>query len=177
MDFNEFMECITANLNSEKEINKLLVDRYPFLLPTNRWTGKVADDYDFSYTELDAMEDGWRAAFGLHMCEEIKEELDKIENEQSRSSYRIMQIKEKYGSLRWYTNWTTDGLEKVIAKYEAESCRTCCKCGAPATKISLGWISPWCDECAERVKQCDALMPIEEYFKEEEEEEEDAEVE
>ena len=157
-------------------LNKSLCEKYPFLLPRNRFSGEVVEDYDYSYTELDAMPDGWRKVFGEQMCEEIQNELNKLSGE-DKLKYRIMQIKEKYGSLRWYTNWTTDGLEKVIAKYEAESCRTCCKCGALATKISLGWISPWCDECAERVKQCDALMPIEEYFKEEEEEEGDAEVE
>ena len=47
------------------EKNKALVDDFPFLLPRNRWTGKVPDDYDYSYTELDAMPEGWRTAFGL----------------------------------------------------------------------------------------------------------------
>lgn len=47
-----------------KEYNKQLVEKYPFLLPRNRWTGKVQEDYDYSYTELDGMPDGWRKAFG-----------------------------------------------------------------------------------------------------------------
>ena len=41
------------------EKNKALVDDFPFLLPRNRWTGKVPDDYDYSYTELDAMHVAW----------------------------------------------------------------------------------------------------------------------
>ena len=48
----------------EKEYNKQLCEKYPFLLPRNRWTGLVHPDYDYSYTELDAMPTGWRKAFG-----------------------------------------------------------------------------------------------------------------
>lgn len=46
--------------------NKKLCKRYPFLIPRNRWTDKLmwdkTDKYfmPYSYTELDAMPDGWR---------------------------------------------------------------------------------------------------------------------
>lgn len=157
---------------SEIEKNKELCKKYPFLIPRNRWTGEVAEDYDYSYTELDAMPDGWRKVFGEQMCEEIQNELNKL-SEEDRLKYCILQIKEKYGYLRWYSNWYTDEIGKIIHKYEELSERTCIKCGAPATKISLGWISPWCDECAKKVGKCDNLMNIEDYFNEGEEDEED----
>lgn len=127
------------------EYNKQLIEKYPFLLPHNRWTGKVHPDYDYSYTELDAMPDGWRTAFGEQMCEEIEEELEKhnLQNE-----YRISQIKEKYGTLRWYDFGATEKiLREIIPKYEKLSERTCIKCGKPATRVTLGWISPYCDDC------------------------------
>lgn len=38
--------------------NKELVEEFPFLLPRNRFTGEVPKDYDYSYTELDAMPEG-----------------------------------------------------------------------------------------------------------------------
>lgn len=157
----------------EIQRNKELCEKYFFLVPTNRWTGKVVDDYDYSYTELDAMPEGWRIAFGEKICEEILQELNKIEDEQVRFSYRIIQIKEKYGYLRWYCNWDTDEISKIIRKYEKFSERTCVKCGAPATKISLGWISPWCDECAKEVIKCDNLINIEDYFNEEDKDDEE----
>ena len=39
---------------SEKVINKnkTLVEKFPFLLPRNRWTDEAIDDYDCSYTDL-----------------------------------------------------------------------------------------------------------------------------
>ena len=58
-----------------KKINKALCERYPFLIPWNRFTGKFIKSYDYSFTELDSMEDGWRNAFGLKMCEEIRDAL------------------------------------------------------------------------------------------------------
>ena len=145
------------------ENNKELIEKFPFLLPHNRWTNKVSNDYDYSYTELDAMPHGWRKAFGLQMCEEILSVLK--EDDDLLEKYRILQIKEKWGSLRWYDNFTTDGLSKVIDKYKELSMRTCIDCGEPATKISMGWISPYCDSCANKLEEYDEhFMPIEEYY-------------
>ena len=55
--------------------NRELIERYPFLMPRNCWTGKIPEEFNYSYTELDAMPDGWRKAFGERMCEEIREAL------------------------------------------------------------------------------------------------------
>lgn len=97
------------------------------------------------HTELDDMPEGWRKAFGLQMCEEIKQELLKTKGH--IYDYRIDQIKEKYGGLRWYDHNTTKAIQDIISKYEAISFRTCISCGKPATKMSKGWISPYCDDC------------------------------
>lgn len=99
-----------------------------------------------SYTELDDMPDGWRKAFGIQMCKELKKALKQYNY---LYKYRITQIKEKYGSLRWYSNGSPNGCEyPIINKYEALSKRTCIVCGKPAKYISTGWISPYCEEHA-----------------------------
>lgn len=145
------------------QMNAALVERYPFLMPRNRWTGKIPEDYDYRYTELDAMPDGWRVAFGKQMCEEIRNELIQAD---CLGEYRITQIKEKFGSLRWYDFGATEGIRRdIIPKYEQISQRTCIKCGKPATKISLGWISPWCDDCADQIKNNECFEDIETYFR------------
>lgn len=142
--------------------NKTLCKLYPFLIPRNRWTGKVPEDYDYSYTELDAMPAGWREAFGIELCEEIKICLSKMKPDVAEK-YMITQIKEKYGQLCWYTNFTTEDLEKVMRKYEDLSKRICIVCGKPAEFITLGWISPYCGDCIKNEKE--KYKPIEEYFK------------
>ena len=34
-------------MQSNKESNQKLIERFPFLIPRNRWTGKVPEDYDY----------------------------------------------------------------------------------------------------------------------------------
>lgn len=106
---------------------------------------KVLDRILFipTYTELDAMDSGWRKAFGIQMCEEIKAQLKK---EHNLYKYRITQIKEKFGVLCWYDEHSSREVQDIISKYEDLSWNTCIVCGKPSTKISSGWICPYCDE-------------------------------
>lgn len=100
-----------------------------------------------TYTELDDMPDGWRKAFGIQMCKEISRELIYAYGIRGLFRYRIMQIKEKFGTLRWYDGNSADGVFRVIDKYEDKSYHTCISCGKPAVWLSTGWISPYCNEC------------------------------
>ena len=127
------------------EHNKKLIERYPFLAPRNVWTGLMVSDYDFSFTELDCMPSGWRKKFGIELCEELRNELIKHD---FLDSYQITQIKEKYGTLRWYDAGNTEEGHKIIRKYEDLSWDICIDCGEPATKETIGWIMPVCDKCA-----------------------------
>jgi hypothetical protein len=128
--------------------NKKLCKRYPFLI-IHDWEDEPLG-YEFTY--LDDMPEGWKRAFGIDMCEDIKRVLVKANY---LYDYRIVQLKEKYGSMRLYSNGVPSSiyreLEDIIDKYEKLSYHTCICCGRPATKISLGWISPFCDECAEKL--------------------------
>lgn len=112
------------------EQNKKLVEAFPFLLPRNRWTDEVIEDYDYTWTELDAMPEGWRKLFSEHMCAEIAAILKK-------ANY----------------------LDKQC--YEILSERTCIVCGAPATRVTTGWISPYCDNCVSKDKNS---VPIKEWL-------------
>ena len=130
--------------------NKELIERYPFVafkeydFDTDSY--HIAADEDYTSTWLDCMPRGWKKAFGEDLCRELKEALDEF---QFTDKYVISQVKEKYGGLRWYDNGIPKGCRAwdVIGKYERISERTCCNCGKPATKISRGWICPWCDDC------------------------------
>ena len=107
---------------SRREVNRELCRRFPFLIPHNRWTDNIIEDWDFEYTELDSMPDGWRIAFGEQMCEELEQELEKIGKQ---DKWRIMQLKEKYGFLHLYANWYTENINKIISKYEDISKKIC----------------------------------------------------
>ena len=126
------------DLEAIKEFNKELLKKYPWLTPTNDWSGKkITDctgddgeegfwpgnpdkhpDYDYEYTWLDDMSEGWRIAFGDQMVEEIHQELLKYNY---IDKYQIVQIKEKFGGLRWYDNGTPIGT--LSKNYEEISMR------------------------------------------------------
>lgn len=151
---NKSPYCIVdENWKSNEEINRFIV------IVHAKWLRNIIKILDWihdyllqwlhcipTYTELDAMEPGWRKTFGIQMCKEIKKELKKYN---FLHKYRITQIKEKYGELRW----SDAGIPKdskiwdIIEKYSEISRKTCINCGKPATKVSTGWISPYCDDC------------------------------
>ena len=100
-------------------------------------------------TELDAMEPGWRKVFGIKICKEFKKQLKK---EGNLYKFRIYQIKEKWGLLRIYHNGSQE-IENIINKYEDLSEKICICCGKPATKMTKGWISYYCDSCYPKNKE------------------------
>lgn len=99
-----------------------------------------------TYTEWDAIPAGWNKAFGKQMLKELGDAVHKLPKI-DRRDFRIMQIKEKYGSLQVYTNYGTNEIYDVLAKYEDLSYRICIDCGKHATKLTGGYILPYCDEC------------------------------
>ena len=72
-----------------QEQNRALCEAYPFLDRNRRWGAKDCPDgpkpgvpedlkeWDYEYTELDCMPDGWRIAFGEQLCAELKAELER----------------------------------------------------------------------------------------------------
>ncbi len=146
-----------------KEENKKLCDKYPFLT----WYGNPLysgysekGEPDYSFTWEDEIPEGWRKAFCPQMWDELKEILEK---HNCLDSFKLIQLKEKWGVLRIYDNGAPkeayDEIEAWEAKYEKLSKEACIKCGKPAKYLSAGWISPWCEDCAKEIN--DAVIKIE----------------
>lgn len=154
--------------------NAALCMRYPFLVPRNRWTGEqawsVGGETDrllfradtefaegrfgaFDGTELDALPRGWKARFGLEICEDIRSlVVGSAAGEEGLSDYRIDQVKEKWGSLRWYDSGVPadayDDMTHLIDLYETISMRTCIGCGGERRVRQVGgWVSYQCEPC------------------------------
>jgi len=60
---------------------------------------------------------------------------------------KAAQVKEKFGSLRFYMTIGTDEIYELIDKAEALSCKTCEECGESGEARSGGWIRTLCDTC------------------------------
>lgn len=72
--------------------------------------------------------------------------------EKKPTQTRVIQVKEKFGGLRVYTDNTTDDFERQIDKAVRRSFRTCEACGSDKvveTKCSEGssWLLTLCQAC------------------------------
>lgn len=130
--------------------NKRLIEKYPWLYPHYDWSGEKVKDYDYTWTELDAIPNGWRKAFGELLCEEIQEELEKYN---FVDEYSIAQIKEKFGGLRWYDNGVPSEckIHEIIENYSACSEYICISCGELDVPCTDGWITPVCKKCIKKM--------------------------
>jgi hypothetical protein len=88
--------------------------------------------------------DGWygilRAACAL---------IDRHEKRRAEPQFRFTQVKEKFGTLRLYSEGSDDYTDGVVAMAEPMSAVTCEQCGAPGTQNKGGWISTLCEGCRE----------------------------
>jgi len=75
---------------------------------------------------------------------------------------RASQVKEKFGTLRFYMTTGSNEMYNLIDEAEKESAKTCEFCGKPGKLRSGGWLLTLCDECATKEGKPD-------YEKEEEE--------
>ena len=140
----------------KKLTNKELVEKYPFLIIRTDWyTGKPLseDEINYEHTWWDDIPEGWAKAFGIQMCDEL---LEILKEGNCLNDYRIVQIKEKYGSLRIYDNGTPleirDKYYTWLQKYEDLSEKICIMCGEPATHETRGWINHVCESCYNEIE-------------------------
>ena len=95
----------------------------------NPFRSKIKDRGFFS------VNDGWLNLIRNLIDELIKAGWDK----------EIVQVKEKFGGLRFYIGGGNDTIFKIITKYETLSYSVCEDCGQPGQVRTGGWIRTLCD--------------------------------
>ena len=84
--------------------------------------------------------DGW-----LLMVKELIEKIiDKGWNKE------VCQVKEKFGSLRFYINSASKEVHDLINEYENKSLEICESCGVKGELRKNGWWRTLCDTCNEK---------------------------
>ena len=80
---------------------------------------------------------------------EAFEELNKLD------TINIVQIKEKFGTLRLYVGGSNyDQVDKIVDEAERKSAITCEYCGKPGKLRQTSWLKTLCDDCqANRYKK------------------------
>lgn len=121
--------------------NYFLCLKYPFYkmytLDDGRFLG-----YDVSWYHV--LLKGWRKAFGKQLSKDLKKQL-KIDK--ALSTFRFIDIKEKYGQLTFAHLGCSEATQAILDKYELLSIGYCQYCGKPArykTKCTIGY---YCGNC------------------------------
>lgn len=103
-----------------------LIKTYPQMFPGPRYNVSCGD--------------GWRG-----IVTKLCADLHRI------APIRVVQIKEKFGGLRFYVDGVPpevkDQVFDLIREAEASSFETCEKCGKPGSMTDTGWIKTLCQEC------------------------------
>ena len=103
------------------------------------------------WTFFDDFPHGWLTQFGLEMLEDLRNALIDEGGAERLFAYRVMQIKEKFGSLHFYANYDSDVTSDIMSCYEALSYLCCIDCGSFShVRLMHGWITPVCYACWNR---------------------------
>jgi hypothetical protein len=81
-------------------------------------------------------EDGWFELI-FNLCEQLKDE-----------NIEVTQIKEKFGTLRFYCNFENDKIKDLVRIAEIKASVTCEFCGKAGQLYSKGWCKTLCNEHA-----------------------------
>lgn len=158
-----------------KELEMKLAEKYPFMGRT-----ETSEEQEAKYGRIENLfqafgyecDDGWFSILDS-MCDEI---LTAYEETGQPVNLVVGQVKEKYGTLRFYYHFEgqTSGaaaidflgqgalrvpgepnplherVAAIVSKWEDKSATVCEKCGKPGKlRTDRRWIRTLCDECAQ----------------------------
>jgi hypothetical protein len=126
----------------QKEFEQRLIDRWPMWFSVTGSVRKTSMSLGFT------LGDGW---FDLlwRLCERLEPVVPAAQAEMD-GPFQVLQVKEKFGELRFYPNYSDDAIAALIEAARLESTRTCEVCGEPGERRGTGWIVTRCDEHVEQ---------------------------
>lgn len=115
---------------------------------SDRWLQEAAGIMELNrrglYSGFDGtVEDGWVPILDRLAADLVQMGWDR----------RLDQVKEKFGTLRFYVPQETEEMSRRIEEAEDESARTCEDCGRPGVLRFGGWLKTLCDGCEEKRKR------------------------
>lgn len=123
----------------KQELDQMLCERYPKIFANrHKPMTETAMCWGFEHG------DGW---FNIidQLCGNIQNHIDWKEKQGGFISQVVAeQVKEKFGTLRFYYRGGDDVIDGMVRMAEAMSGVTCEECGAPGKTGGQGWISTRC---------------------------------
>lgn len=117
------------------ELDKVLCEKYP----------KIFRDRHADMKETCMC---WGFDHGDGWYKIVDELCDKIQKHCDERGFQVvaLQVKEKFGSLRFYIGPANDYVFDLISEAEHKSIETCEQCGQPGKIRGTGWMYSACDE-------------------------------
>ena len=128
----------------KQELDELLCKRYPQMM-VNRDKSMMETCMCWGF----ACGDGW---FNIldQLMGNIQHHIDwKNKKEEVVPQVTLDQVKEKFGTLRFYYTGGDDVIDGMVTMAESMSGVTCEECGSPGKRGGGGWITTLCKPCEE----------------------------
>jgi len=117
-----------------------LIEKYPGLFDLETKWGFIGFDTDVGWNDL--------IDKALLKLNELNNKDPELEDEYK---IKVLQIKEKYGGLRLYTNWSNDAIDAIVDEAETEAAQTCEHCGSKDNVTTEGgWLKTYCSGCSKK---------------------------
>jgi hypothetical protein len=141
----------------KQELDKLLCERYPkMMVNRNKDMKETCMCWGFECG------DGW---FNIldQLMGNIQHHIDwKNRTEEVVPQVTLDQVKEKFGTLRFYYSGGDDYISGLVSMAESMSGVTCEGCGNPGKQKGGGWIKTICEPC-ETKREAEHTKRLEEY--------------
>lgn len=140
----DHLDMEIKNVRGEDMKDKDIMDKYWFFQsdPTLR-TNLMAFGFECA--------EGWFPMID-ELCSKIANLIDEKYPE-LKNDFIVTQVKEKFGMLRFYTNYGNDEIYGLVEEYEGKSATICEICGSKEAECKSNgcgyWISTLCDKCRE----------------------------
>lgn len=155
---------------AEKEELKKLLEKYPFLIHRNVFSGEAyyqTEEENLKYNWYNEWNDyGWEKIWKRFM-QELFKEYDKLPDE-AKEKFAIWDSKEKYGTLRVSLSGYTEGMQEAETILHFMSSVTCQNCGKQPRDskgnhliwTTKGWITNLCKDCLKKEELSTSFKPL-----------------
>lgn len=127
-----------------QELEDKLVEKYPKIFSQMKWFEHGDGWYNIIDSLCACIQNECNHKIKTLKRENPEADEEEIEDLQTRA----VQVKEKFGGLRFYIGSGSPEIYGMIRMAEAMSFRTCEDCGNPGQTRPGGWIRTLCDLCS-----------------------------
>ena len=115
---------------------------------------KIMEDFPKLYAQKDLPMTHTCMCWGLEIgagwlpiVRRLSEKLEAMIESGETPTLQCVQVKEKFGGLRFYTNISNDKVSELISEAYREASVTCEMCGKPGKEGGDGYIQTLCEKC------------------------------